>query len=184
VTGAGPIFHAIMDHLHSTRGTSWYRTPPEIVERTIHPLTGKLLAPDDSRAIREKFLVNHLPPDESPDDYDQDGKVSLGPEYTQWFESGENGLSDRATLATGAPLRITSPLPGSIYVVDPDIPSSRSIPLTVTGAGRVSWKSDSLECDNEQGRQVAHASEGEHRISVTDLDSGRHAETWIRIRFL
>ncbi len=184
VTGAGPIFHAIMDHLHSMRGTSWYRTPPEIVERTIHPLTGKLLAADDSRAIREKFLINHLPPVESRQDYDQDGKVSLGPEYAQWFQSGENGVSDRATLATGSPLRITSPLPGSIYVVDPDIPSSRRIPLTVTGAGRVSWKSDSLECVDEQGRQIAHASEGEHRIIVTDLDSGRHAETWIRIRSL
>ncbi len=41
VTGAGPIFHAIMDHLHTTRGTSWYRMPPGIVER------------DDSSAHRQ-----------------------------------------------------------------------------------------------------------------------------------
>jgi penicillin-binding protein 1C len=185
VTGAGPIFHAIMDHLHSSRGTSWYRTPPGIVERNVHPLTGKLLAMDDSRAIREKFVTDHLPPAESRRDYDEDGKVRLGPEYAQWFQSGENGLTDRATLAADVPLRITSPLPGSTYLVDPDIPSSRSIPLTVTGAGeRISWKSDSLECVNERGQQVARASEGEHRIIVTDLDSGRHAETWIRIRSL
>lgn len=184
VTGAGPIFHAIMDHLHSARGTSWYRTPPEIVERAIHPLTGKLLAADDPRAIREKFLADRLPPDESRHDYDQDGKVLLGPEYAQWSQSGENGLADRVTLATDSPLRIISPLPGSTYVVDPDIPSSRSIPLAVTGAGRVSWKSDSLKCVDEHGRQMARASEGEHRLIVTDLDSGRHAETWIRVRSL
>jgi penicillin-binding protein 1C len=185
VTGAGPIFHAIMDHLHSTRGTSWYRAPPGIVECNVHPLTGKLLAADDSRALREKFLADRLPPVESSRDYDQEGKVRLGPEYAQWFQSGENGLADRATLATDAPLRITSPLPGSTYLVDPDIPSSRSIPLTVTGAGeRISWKSDSLECVDERGRQIARASEGEHRIIVTDLDSGRRAETWVRIRSL
>ena len=185
VTGAGPIFHAVMDHLHSTRGTSWYRTPPGIVERTVHPLTGKLLAADDSRGIREKFLADRLPPAESPNDYDQSGRVRLGPDYAQWFQSGENGLADLATLATGTPLRITSPLPGSTYLVDPDIPSSRTIPLMVSGAGnRISWKSDSLECFDERGRQLARASEGEHHIIVTDLDTGRHAETWIRIRSL
>ena len=48
VTGAGPILHGIFDHLHATRGTSWYPTPAQIVERTIHPLTGKLLADDDA----------------------------------------------------------------------------------------------------------------------------------------
>lgn len=184
VTGAGPIFHAIMDHLRSTRGTSWYRTPPGIVVRNIHPLTGKLVAAEDSRAIREKFLSGHLPRSEERDDYDQGGRVRLEPEYAQWFQSGENGLTDRVTLATDSPLRITSPLPGSTYVVDPDIPSTRSIPLAATGAARLSWKSDSLECADEQGRQVARASEGEHHIIVTDLDSGRHAETWIRVRSL
>jgi penicillin-binding protein 1C len=185
VTGAGPIFHAIMDQLHSSRGTSWYRTPPGIIERNVHPLTGKLLAADDSRGIREKFLVDRLPSNESRNDYDQNGRVRLGPEYSHWFQSGENGLADRTTLATDAPLRITSPLPGSTYVVDPDIPSSRSIPLIVTGAGeRISWKSQSLECVDERGRQIARASDGEHHIIVTDLDSGRRAETWIRIRSL
>ena len=184
VTGAGPIFHAIMDHLHSSRGTSWYRTPPEIVERNIHPLTGKLLAADDSRAIREKFLAHHLPPDESQHDYGQDGKVSLGPEYAQWFQSGENGLADRATLATDSPLRITSPLPGSVYVVDPDVPSTRRIPLAANGGTQMRWESESLTCRSEPGADFAVAAEGEHRIVVTDLASGRHAETWIRIRSL
>jgi penicillin-binding protein 1C len=185
VTGAGPILHAVFDYLHSNRGTSWYPTPAEIVVRNVHPLTGKLLADSDPRGVREKFLLERLPAAESPADYDAAGNVQLGPEYAEWFSSAENGVRDRAILAsTNGELRITSPLPGSVYVVDPDIPSSRSIPLTVTGAGQVSWTSDSLECVNEHGRKVAHASEGEHRIIVTDLESGRHAETWIRIRSL
>ena len=179
VTGAGPIFHAIMDHLHSTRGTSWYRTPSGIVERAVHPLTGKLLADSDPRGVREKFLARALPPAESPLDYDHDGKVGLGPEYAEWFQSGENGLADRVTLATNSPLRITSPLPGSIYVVDPDIPSSRSIPLAVTGAGRVSWRSDSLRVRGgagttggpcERRRTLPHRHRSRQRPARRDLD--------------
>jgi penicillin-binding protein 1C len=100
VTGAGPIFHAIFDHLHETRGTSWYRTPPEIVERSIHPLTGKLVAGNTPRAVRERFVAGHFPPNESPGDYDSAGSAKLGPEYAQWLASGENDLADRAALGT------------------------------------------------------------------------------------
>ena len=151
VTGAGPILHAVFDYLHANRGTSWYRTPPSIVERNVHPFTGKLLADSDGRGVREKFLPGNLPEAESPDDYDGAGLVQLGPEYTDWFQSAENGLRAHAVLASaGEQLRIASPLPGSIYVVDPDIPSSRSIPLVVAGGRapcqtftKVSWTTSS-----------------------------------------
>jgi penicillin-binding protein 1C len=184
VTGAGPIFHAIFDHLHATRGTSWYRTPPEIVERSVHPLTGKLVAGNSPRAVREKFVVGHFPPNELPGDYDSAGSAKLGPEYAQWLASGENDLADRAALGTGAALRIVSPLPGSVFVIDPDIPSSGSIPLLIAGATRVSWQSDSLELCEEGGGIVARASEGEHRIIAIERESGRTAETWISVRSL
>ncbi|HEY8833973.1 MAG TPA: penicillin-binding protein 1C, partial [Chthoniobacterales bacterium] len=96
VTGAGPILHAVFDYLHTNYGTSWYRTPPGIVERTIHPLTGKLLADGDARGVREKFLADRLPLAESATDYDVAGHVQLGAEYTDWFRSAENSLRDRA----------------------------------------------------------------------------------------
>jgi penicillin-binding protein 1C len=185
VTGAGPILHAIFDYLHANRGTSWYRTPPEIVERKVHPLTGKLLADSDRRGVREKFLGDRLPTPESPADYDVAGNVQLGPEYADWFRSAENGIRDRAILAsTNGELRITSPLPGSVYIVDPDVPSTRRIPLVAHGGTQVRWESESLMCRSEPGADFALAAEGEHRIVVTDLASGRHAETWIRIRSL
>jgi penicillin-binding protein 1C len=184
VTGAGPIFHAIFDHLHASRGTSWYQTPPEIVERSIHPLTGKLLVKNDSRGTIEKFVKDHFPPNELAADYETDGSVKLGSEYAQWLASGENGLADRATLGTGAVLRITSPLPGSTFVIDPDIPSSRHIPLSVAGPMRVNWQSDSLELREEGGTILARAAEGEHRIVAIDPNSGCSAESWISIRSL
>src|SRR5436190_10769767 len=185
VTGAGPILHAVFDYLHANRGTSWYRTPAGIVERTIHPLTGKLLAETDPRGIREKFVSDQLPAQESPGDYDGAGNVQLGPEYADWFNSAENGIRDRVALASmNGDLRITSPLPGSVYVVDPDVPSTGRIPLAANGGTLVKWESDSLTCRSESGADFALAAEGEHRIIVTDLASGRHAETWIRIRSL
>jgi penicillin-binding protein 1C len=185
VTGAGPILHAIFDYLHANRGTSWYRTPAGIVERNVHPLTGKLLADSDARGVREKFLPDRLPDAESPADYDAAGNVQLGPEYADWFASAENGIRDRAILATAkGELRITSPLPGSVYLLDPDVPSTRRIPLIANGGTQIKWESESLSCRSETGANFALATEGEHRIIVTDLASGQHAETWIRIRSL
>jgi len=185
VTGAGPILHSIFDHLHANYGTTWYRTPAKVVERSIHPLTGKLLADADVRGVREKFLFDQLPAAESPVDYDAAGNVQLGPEYADWFRSAENSVHDRAVLAAADnDLQITSPLPGSTYLVDPDVPSTRKIPLVANGGAQMEWRSESLTCRSEAGADFALASDGEHRIVVTDLASGRHAETWIRIRSL
>jgi len=185
VTGAGPILHAVFDYLHATYGTSWYQTPPAIVERTIHPLTGKRMADNDPRGVHEKFLADALPPAEAPADYDENGRVQLCAEYTEWCRSAENSVRDRAVLAnTNSELQITSPLPGSIFVVDPDVPSSSRIPLIANGGAKLEWQSDSLSCRSESGRDFALAAEGEHRLVVTDPTTGRTAETRIRIRFL
>jgi penicillin-binding protein 1C len=135
--------------------------------------------------VREKFLPDRLPAPESMADYDPAGNVQLGPEYADWFNSAENGLRDRAILAsTNSELRITSPLLGSVYVLDPDVPSTRRIPLAVNGGTQMRWESESLICRSEPGADFALAAEGEHRIVVTDLASGRRAETWIRVRSL
>jgi penicillin-binding protein 1C len=185
VSGAGPILHAIFDYLHANHGTTWYRTPEAIVERTIHPLTGKLLADGDVRGIREKFVAGQLPPAESASDYDSAGKVQLSVEFDEWFNSAENSLRDRTVLATGRDeLLITSPQAGSVYVVDPDVPSSRRIPLITSGGGQVHWESESLTCHSDAGIDFADATEGEHRLVAVDRATGRRAETRIKIRFL
>jgi penicillin-binding protein 1C len=185
VTGAGPILHSIFDYLHANYGTTWYRTPEAIVERTIHPLTGKLLADGDGRGVREKFVAGQLPAAESASDYDPSGKVQLSVEFDEWFKSAENSLRDRTVLATAQDeLLITSPQAGSVYVVDPDVPSSRRIPLITSGGGPVQWESESLTCHSDAGHNFAEAAEGEHRLVAVDRATGRRAETRIKIRFL
>ncbi|HEX8281492.1 MAG TPA: penicillin-binding transpeptidase domain-containing protein, partial [Chthoniobacterales bacterium] len=184
VTGAGPILHGIFEHLHAERGTSWYPTPPQIVERTVHPLTGKRLADDDARGMREKFVAGNEPVAEKPDDYDS-GKVKLATEYADWFASGENGIRDHAVVARdGSELRITSPQTASVYLVDPDIRSSRRIPLRAAGGRKLVWQSETLRCEREDGLDFARAAEGEHRIVVTDAESGRSAEVMVSVREL
>ena len=185
VTGAGPILHGIFDHLHATRGNSWYRTPPQIVERNVHPLTGDLLTNHDHRGVREKFVADNIPPAESPEDYDANGRVQLSAEYGDWCASAENCVRNEAAFAAGGPeLRITSPLPDTNYLVDPDVPTSGRIPLRAAGGKALVWQSDSLRCGEQDGRAYADAIDGEHRITVRDAETGQRAEIRISVRSL
>ena len=64
--------------------------------------------------------------------------------------------------ANGRDLRITSPLAGADFVVDPDVPTSHRIPLTVLGGKQLIWQSDSLRCDGRDEHDYALAVQGEH----------------------
>src|ERR1041385_4820524 len=81
----------------------------------------------------------------------------------------------------GAEIKITFPLPGSVFVIDPDVPSSRVIPLSIAGTESVNWQSDSLELFEEGGKIMARAAEGDHRITAIDPATGQTAETWIAV---
>jgi penicillin-binding protein 1C len=185
VTGAGPILHAIFDHLHAQKGTSWFREPAGIVEKTVHPLTGRLLADGDLQGVREKFIADNVPPAETLEDRDAGGVVQLGSEYAEWLASAENGLRGQVVLAgSGRELRIASPQDGSTYLVDPDVPTSRRIPLVAAGVGKLVWRSDSLRCAVEDGAEYAIAAEGDHLITLTDTESGQSKDVRISVRSL
>jgi penicillin-binding protein 1C len=192
VTGAAPILHDVLDHLHEHYGTTWYAMPTNVVECWIHPFTGKRLrqppAVPGPGAVREKFLASNLPPLEQPDDYETTGAlrqpvVRLGGDYRDWLASGDNWLGGRAVLAPACgQLRILFPPPGTILYLDPDLPQQGSrIVLRNTGSDRVRWESDSLELAHEGPRQVALLTEGRHRLTVRDPLTGAQAETWVEV---
>jgi penicillin-binding protein 1C len=181
VTGAAPLMHEIMDHLHGRFGTTWFKAPPNIVEAEVDPVTGKRLTMRRGNSDSEKFLGEHLPEIESPNDYDEQRRAILEPVYAEWL-AGE-GLSFRDHLVirrTPGTLQITNPVPGTTFVIDPDLPASRRAKLSALGAGIVEWKSESLVCRNGE----ATLSEGEHRLVAIDMDTGARAETWIRVKSL
>jgi penicillin-binding protein 1C len=183
VTGAAPIMHAVMEHLHNTFGTTWFDMPENIVARDVQPLTGKLLSHATADAVHEKFLRDHLPPMESAEDYDPAGHVQLGPEYHAWIESGANGIAARtASAAKDNTLRLDAPAPGTTFVIDPDLPSSRFVPVQASGAAQAVWESDSLPFRERGGRIYAEMREGVHRLSVRDSATGARVETWIRVK--
>jgi penicillin-binding protein 1C len=183
VTGAGPILRDIFHHLRQQHTTTWFETPAGIVERKVHPITGKLLANTDSRGVAEKFLADNLPPAETPHDYNENQQVLLGPEYAEWLASSENSSGGQLALADGA-LRIEAPLNGTTFLIDPDVPSSGRIPLVGRGGERLVWSSDSLGVVTDGGRHYAVGEEGEHRITVVDEVSGRSADVRIFVRSL
>ena len=188
VTGATPILHDVFEFLHNRHGTTWYAQPAEIVERAIHPISGKLLTNPAAAASQEKFIRGSLPPEETPGDYDAHGRIRLGGEYAPWFNSGANWLTDSASLdeSIGAKrLCIVAPLPGSTCVLDPDLPANgRILPLVANGTCEGVWESDTLEVRNEPGKACAILIEGRHELTVCNPATGETVKTWILVKSL
>lgn len=184
VTGAAPIMHDVMKYLHQRFGTSWYPKPDTIVQRNIHPLSGKIVSESRPGTTTELFDQRRLPAAESPDDYDESGRLKLGSEYAAWAESADNNLTSRIVAAPDGRLYLVSPQPGSTFVVDPDIPTSRFVPLTVKGTDAVEWQSETLQFQLRDGRNYAIAAEGLHKLTARDPKSAQAVTTWIRVKEL
>ncbi len=187
VTGAAPIMHDIMDHLHRRFGTTWFERPEGIVERAVHPLTGRAPAdgePPRAEAVVEKFAAGNPPPPAGADDFDSAGRVRLGAEYTEWAASADNQLRDRVALADAGRLHLISPQPGSTFLVDPDVPSSGLVPLVASGSGRLVWECSTLALQEKAGRFFAVAAEGRHELTARDPRSGEMVRTWVVVKAL
>ncbi len=52
------------------------------------------------------------------------------------------------------------------------------------GGKKLVWQSESLHCGELEGHDYAEAVEGRHRITVTDVETGRRAEIRISVRLL
>jgi penicillin-binding protein 1C len=181
VTGAGPILHSIFNHLHETRGTSWFERPEGITTHRIHPLTGRLAAHDQPAAIDEKCLWPSEPA--RSNDFDARGRVVLPDIYAAWLASPQNQLGDLATCATTAhDLKILQPSPGTVYYLDPDLPAtSQRVRLHAEAPGKVAWSSETLAIDNGENQSGILLQPGRHVLKATDSATGRHAETWIEV---
>jgi penicillin-binding protein 1C len=186
VTGAAPILHDLIEHLHQRFGTTWYQSPANIVERQIHPITGKqfdaFLDPERV-SVREKFIANHLPAVTAIEDFDVSGKIRLPAEYAPWLATGDNWLAGRAVVAGRmADLRIVFPLPGTTFYLDPDLPDSgRRIHLQAEGGAMAEWRSGTLSFAQDRGQTFALLDKGRHQLTVRDLQSGVERKTWIEV---
>jgi penicillin-binding protein 1C len=192
VTGAAPLLHEVMDHLHQQYGTTWYAAPTNVVECWIHPVTGKRLlaqtltepGPD---AVREKFVASRLPPCEAGTDYEPSTAVArrtvrLSDEYRDWLTGADNWLGTRAVAASARKTpRILFPPPGTVVYLDPDLPQQgRRVVLRAEGARNLLWESD-LPLVKEGEHDIALLAEGRHRFLLRDPVTGAQADTWLEV---
>ena len=184
VTGAAPIMNDVMNHLHRRFGTTWFSRPAKIEERSVHGLTGREIAVDHPRAVREKFYGEALPVASKPADFDALGRVILPAEYAAWAGSPDNHLKEHVVVGTSADLHLVSPIPGATFLIDPDVPGSSFVPLVASGGETLRWHSATLQVREQAGKIFAVGQEGEHRLTVRDAKSGRSLDTWIRVKSL
>jgi penicillin-binding protein 1C len=183
VTGAAPVMHDLVQHLHEQRGTSWFKELPGILHCSVNPLTGKKVADARAGTVLEKCLTQ--PPLEKSSDYDAEGRIVLPADYASWLRSTQNTLGDLVVCDQEATrLRIVKPAPGTIFFLDPDIPAVDQR-ITLRAEGRsVEWSSDLLERNLIGGSQRAQLRAGRHVISARDSATGAVAQTWVDVREL
>jgi penicillin-binding protein 1C len=189
VSGAAPILQELMNHLHERFGTSWYPPPTPVVELTVHPLTGRQVDPARPDALRERFLANTLPPPEAAADYDVQGRVRLPAEYRDWFRNHGPSLAARAVLDDAdvppAEFRITQPVSGAVFVLDPDLPAAgRRLRLRAVAAGPVTWHSSTLTITAASGTPEVWLTEGRHEVVARDDRTGAEARAGFEVRRL
>ncbi len=186
VTGAAPVMHELIEHLHQTRGTSWYASPPPSVHTyTLDPLTGHQVAENHPGAVREKCLAP--PPLATASDYEEAGRVLLPPVYSAWLSSSQNALGSLASSSSSSsssplpPLEILEPPAGSLFYLDPDLPlETQCIPLRAATAMPLEWSSPTLTLTAARARLA----EGRHQLTAREPGTGRVASTWIEVKAL
>jgi penicillin-binding protein 1C len=210
VTGAGPIFHAVMLAAHQhARGRheaagDIVSRPADLVDVEICELSGMRTGGACPSRRREWLPAATSPLPCAWHHAAEDGLLTLWPdEYRHW--AAAHGLLEQEWTSqpgprlapraknTGrvltarhvAPLQIVSPAAGTVYLMDPTLRASfQALPLRAAGAaGAVEWRVNGKRVSaGAVRRQVSWPLQpGEHEISARD-SRGRTATTTIRVK--
>ncbi|HSJ03427.1 MAG TPA: penicillin-binding protein 1C [Verrucomicrobium sp.] len=190
VTGAGPVFRDIFTHLHDTRGTTWYTAPAELVRARIDPRNGRVLTPQSplvSLSRGELFLPGTVPPPALAADYEPGtGKACLPPEYASWLTRTDHWLSDLVCLRPVDPTlaipRITTPLDGTIFYLDPDLRDQGQKLMLQASLPGLEWSSPSLEITTDREQPFAKLTVGHHELTARQPGSDDLARVSIEVR--
>lgn len=188
VTGAGPIFNAVMRRLHRDHPPRWFKRPTGMVLCHIDPHTGKRHPAATQHTLPLTLPASHVPLPADTADYDARGRVLLGQRYSEWF--GREGDTARFALAPPgstssktrrAKLTILSPSREAEYLLDPDLPGNgRLLRLSTDFPGEVTWESPTLTITRNA---TAILTPGEHTITLKD-NTGRKTSRTITVQEL
>jgi penicillin-binding protein 1C len=206
VTGAGPIFHAVM--LAATRGresaTAHAIVPrPESLERATICTVSGMAANGWCPSRGPEWIVSGGDRVPCAWHHQDDGELLTiyPPEYRAWAdargvstavatravpEAAVPGASSRPTAGVAPPLAIANPPAGAIYSVDPTLRREfQALPLRVVTARptTVTWLVDGAPIGTlSSERPLAWPlAVGSHRIEVRDA-AGRRAATSVVVR--
>lgn len=173
VTGAGPIWHDVMEAALQGRPPQDFPRPAGLVEVEVCALSGLRPGPDCPHRVTETFIAGTAPQRACDVHRRVDGQLvlDLPPEAQAWAR--EQGLTQAAPIgdATGdtAPLLLVRPDPGASYRLDPDLPAdAQRIPI-VAEAG-VALTRVQLQVD---GETLADFAEPPYTVHWT-LTAGAH----------
>ncbi len=187
VTGAGPIFRDIMTWLAARDPSPWYEPPSGWQRVSIDPFTGLPVPPAlrAQRPSREDWFPHDYLPQPDPTRYDPTGRLLLPHVYGPWLQSRDNWLGTAVALSPSPPtpqdFHITSPLPGTVFYLDPDLPGGghgATLVLRATGSDSVTWHSPTLQID---GRR-AQLTPGTHTLTATSSSPETTRTTRITVR--
>jgi penicillin-binding protein 1C len=208
VTGAGPIFHAVMLAAERTAARSGNSALPDRTspsdDMRVQPVEICAVSGMAANAWCPTRRREWTPVDASPrpcswHHLTDEGLLTVWPpEYRQWaMDNGEDRPAARSTETTAArrvrrdiegasSLRISSPPDGATYLIDPTLRrefQSLSLRAVMPAAGRVEWMVDQQSLGTTPSdRSVAWSLvPGRHTFVVRDVD-GRSAESTIVVR--
>ena len=185
ITGAAPILHDLFMLLKSSHGTSWYAPLPSLVQSPIDPDSGKRhRTVSNQKPIRlEWSSASTLPPFEEPSDRDAAGRFILDEGFQDWYSTANATTRRRFVVARAAdtPLfRVLSPLDGTHYFVDGDMPPGAQR-IDLRASRPCVWTSDSLRCLNQDSSAQVELAPGRHRLVARDELTGAEVEHWIQV---
>ena len=172
VTGAAPVWRAIIDYLLEHGDTP---VPPPIETARLRQikicaLTGLLPVAASPRVINEWFLAGTEPRVDAHEYFRIIGgqpRVVLPSEYAIWCRSGQNHLG--AVVDDRARLKIISPHADATFVIDPHLALSQQQLRLIASADiteELRWKVDGQAVDASRGGYFWPLIAGQHTAEV------------------
>jgi penicillin-binding protein 1C len=169
VTGAGPIFNAVM--LAAARPSALPPPPPaNVARRPICALSG--LRPSPScPAVQEEWEPTDAPVKFCS--WHHDGYIDYPPEYRTWARTQ---VASAPPTRHEVPLKVTSPPNGATYLLDPTLRREfQAVFLRATSATPLTWHVDErpLGSTPPDGAIEWPLERGRHTVTATDEKGNR-----------
>lgn len=189
VSGAAPILHEMMEALHKRSPITWFTRPPGLVQIAVNPLTGHQPAPGTTGEVPvpDWFIAANPPPKATPGDYAPDGRILLPAIYAAWYEGANPAIRAAMTVEPqgNRPLRILTPLSGSTYFLDPDLPGQgRWLRLRSEGPPGRRWHSTTLKFRGAEPDPECELAAGRHELVLESPGTEDRRRTTILVKQL